>query len=468
MNSFIHDDFLLDTESSRILFHSHVKNLPIIDFHNHISAEWINENHKFNSITELWLNGDHYKWRAMRILGVDEHFITGNATDWEKFKVWAEVCPKTIRNPLYHWTHLELKRFFDIDLLLNEKTAATIYEQINEKLSSDEYSARSFLKKSNVERICTTDMPNSKLDSHRAFSTKKESFTMHPTLRVDALLGFNKGADFLNTLKTLENTTSISIIDWSSYKNVIESIHSYFHENDCRLSDVGIEDLVFSTINDSFVDFVFKKVLRGKLVTNDEQNLLKTAVLREIGRLNSEKGWVQQLHLGALRNSNSKMFSKLGSDSGFDTIGDGLKISEVVRMLDFMDKEGNLPKSILYNLNPSDNSAMAAMTGLFSKSGVKGKIQWGAAWWFLDQYSGIKEHLNTLSGLGIMSSFVGMITDSRSLMSFTRHEYFRRILCSIVGKEIQQGLLPTDYDSIGEILTAICYTNAKHYFNFDS
>ena len=465
---FIHKNFFLDTKTASKLYHTYAEPLPIIDYHCHIPPKEVAQNRQFENMTQIWLAGDHYKWRAMRTCGVKEQFITGNASDWEKFEMWARTVPKTIRNPLYHWTYLELKRPFGIsDKLLNEKTAKSIWEKCNAKLATPGFTSQGIAKRMNVKVICTTDDPIDSLEYHEAYAKKGNGFTMMlPAFRPDKAMAVENVDVFLSYLQKLETVSGIEIKDFDSLLVAIRARHDFFHSRGCRVSDHGIETAYAEDYTDSEIRFIFKKLQKGKSPDAVETLKFKSAMMYEFGVMDYEKGWVQQLHLGALRNNNSRMMRVLGPDTGFDSIGDFEIARPLAKFLNKLDTENKLAKTILYNLNPRDNELIATMIGNFQDGSVAGKLQYGSGWWFLDQRDGMQEQIEALSNLGMLSQFIGMLTDSRSFLSYPRHEYFRRLLCNILGGEIEQGLIPNDMKLIGGMVQDICYNNAKKYFGF--
>jgi glucuronate isomerase len=467
---FIKENFLLQSKTAEKLYHDFAENQPIIDYHCHISPKEIAENRKFENITKIWLDGDHYKWRAMRTAGIPEKFITGDASDWEKFEAWAETVPKTIKNPLYHWTHLELKRPFGIsDRILSKDTAKDIWEECNEKLHKDDFTSQGIIKQMNVEVICTTDDPIDSLEYHIKLKGEKnfEVFVI-PAFRPDKGMMIDVPDQFLDWEKKLSEATDMEITNFSKFLEAIRKRHDYFHHHGCRLSDHGIETIYAEDYTISEIENIFRKAINEKILDAKEVLKFKSAMLYEFALMNDEKGWVQQFHIGALRNNNSRLFKKLGPDKGFDSIGDLEIAKPLAKFLDKLDQDNKLAKTILYNLNPRDNDLMATMIGNFQDGTIPGKIQYGSAWWFLDQKSGMEKQIESLSNMGLLSQFVGMLTDSRSFLSYSRHEYFRRILCDILGNEIEKGLIPKDIDLIGGMVKDICYFNAKKYFNFPS
>jgi glucuronate isomerase len=463
---FLSEDFLLQNEYARALYHNYAKNLPIIDYHNHLSPNEINQNKKFENLSKIWLAGDHYKWRAMRTLGINEHFITGNASDAEKFLKWGQTVPFTMRNPLYHWSHLELKRYFGIEELLNEASAKEIYEACNSKLQTDEFSTLGLLNQMNVETVCTTDDPTDDLAEHVSFVSKQTKLQLHPAFRPDKAYTVEEPKVYRAYLDRLTTSSGVSI---NSFDTLLESLSNridYFHLRGCRLSDHGLEQLYFFQENEFNIDTLFQHLLQGKILNPREVKFFKFKTLAALCKLYHNKGWVQQFHLGALRNTNSRSLKILGPDTGFDSIGDFDQAKSLAGFLNELDSTDQLAKTVLYNLNPRDNEVLATMIGNFNDGSSKGKIQFGSGWWYMDQKDGMEKQLNTLSNMGLVSCFIGMLTDSRSFLSFPRHEYFRRILCNLFGKDVANGELPWDEEWLGKLITDICYTNAKNYFDF--
>lgn len=461
----IHDDFLLQSEYAKTLYHGYATKMPIIDYHNHLSPEHLAKDTVFENITEAWLNGDHYKYRALRTLGVDEEHITGGASDKDKFKKWGEVVPYTMRNPLYHWTHLELSRYFDIDELLSPKTAMKIYDETSNKLNSSEFSCRGLISKMNVEVLCTTEDPIDTLKYHQKLAQTDFTTKVSTAFRPDKAIMIQ--SEGYNTyIEMLETACDMSISSYDQLCLALRKRMDYFHENGCRLSDHGLPYLFAAKFTEQEVVTVFEKRRLGKLISEKEALKFQSALLLFCSEQYHELGWVQQFHLGALRNNNSRMFKLLGPDTGWDSIDDSAQAKSLSSFLDRLDSKDKLTKTILYNLNPRDNAVFAAMIGNFNDGSIKGKVQWGSGWWFLDQKDGMEEQIKVLSNIGMVSCFVGMLTDSRSFLSFPRHEYFRRILCNLFGNDIQNGELPNDTLWIGKIIQDICYNNAKEYFNF--
>ena len=469
MVSFIDEDFLLRTQTARALYHDYARDLPIIDYHCHLPPAEIAENIKFANLTQIWLNGDHYKWRAMRANGVDERFCTGNAPDWEKFLAWAETVPKTLRNPLYHWTHMELKRPFGISgKLLNKHTAREIWDECNLKLAQDDFSTQGIISQMNVRLLCTTDDPTDSLDHHRKIRTQAAFKTkVLPAFRPDKGMAIETGRAFIGWVEKLAAAASAEIGNFTDYLSALRQRHDHFHAMGCRLSDHGIETIYAEDYTDSEINSIFDRAMAGRSISRLEAVQFKSAMLFEFGIMDAEKGWAQQYHLGALRNVNKRVFDILGPDTGFDAIGDFEIARPLSKFLSRLDKQNRLARTILYNLNPRDNELVAAMAGNFQDGSIPGKIQYGSAWWFLDQINGIERQMEALSNMGLLSRFIGMLTDSRSFLSYPRHEYFRRILCNLLGGDMEKGLIPDDLDLVGEMVADICYRNAISYFGFD-
>ncbi|RCK71589.1 MAG: Uronate isomerase [Ignavibacteriae bacterium] len=465
---FITENFLLNNNTAIELYNRFAKDKPIIDYHCHLPPELIANNYQFKNITEVWLAGDHYKWRAMRTAGIDEKYITGNATDWQKFQKWASVVPKTIRNPLYHWTHMELKKPFGIsDVLLNEKTARYIWDVCNEKLKQKDFTARGLIEKANVEVVCTTDDPVDELEFHKILKKDKNfKVKVIPAFRADKALNIERGEEFLNYLKKLSKAANVEINSFQQFIRAIEKRHRYFHKMGCRLSDHGLETVYVENYTEKEIEQIFSAALKRKVLDFASISKFKSAVLYELCRMDAEKGWVQQFHLGALRNTNPKMYKKLGPDTGYDSIGEFPIAQPLIKLFARLDSKNLLAKTIIYNLNPAQNEVVATLIGNFQDGKIAGKIQFGSAWWFLDQKDGIEKQINSLSNMGLLSQFVGMLTDSRSFLSYSRHEYFRRILCNVLGEEMEKGLIPNDITLVGQIIEDVCYNNARHYFDF--
>ena len=463
--TFITDNFLLENKYAEELYHSYAKNQPIIDYHNHLPPAQIAADTQFENISRVWLNGDHYKWRAMRTMGVNEKFITGNASDKEKFEAWGKTVPHTLRNPLYHWTHLELKRYFGIDELLNESNASSIYENVNAQLQQKENSVRGLLNKMNVETLCTTEDPTDTLEHHQAMKKENFGIKVSTAFRPDKSILID-AEGYTDYLKELGKVAEVDIQSFQDLKDALLKRIEYFDENGCKLCDHGLNSMSFAEFTDAEVDAALKAKLSGKAVSAKEAEKFKTALLLFLSETYHKFGWVQQFHLGALRNNNKRMLAQLGPDTGWDSIGDYTQAEKLSQFLNTLDGKDKLTKTILYNLNPADNEVFATMIGNFNDGSVKGKVQWGSGWWFLDQKDGMEKQMNALSNMGLISCFIGMLTDSRSFLSFPRHEYFRRVLCNLFGKEMASGELPQDMDLVGNTISNICYGNAKDYFNF--
>lgn len=459
----------METDAARTLFHNYAKEMPIIDYHCHLLAEDIAQDRRWENLTQIWLTGDHYKWRAMRANGVSEHFCTGKASDWEKFEKWALTLPCLLRNPLYHWTHMELKNYFGIsDRLLSPETAKSIWEEAQTVLSQDGFSARGLLKQSNVVLICTTDDPIDSLEHHKVVAADR-SFEVKvlPAWRPDKAMATEDVGALNIWVNKLSEATDIKIKDFNSYLEALRQRHDYFHKMGCRISDQGVETIYAADYSEREINEIFAQLRAGSTINPEETLKFKSAMLYEFALMNCEKGWAQQLHYGALRNNNSRMLAELGPDAGFDSMSDGPVARAMSKFLDRLDKGGQLTRTIVYNLNPADNELMAAMIGNFQDGSVPGKMQMGSAWWFMDQKDGMERQIEVLSQLGTLSRFVGMLTDSRSFLSYVRHEYFRRILCNILGRDIEKGLIPNDIELVGQMVKDICYQNAAGYFGFD-
>lgn len=462
---FIHDNFLLENKFAEELYHNYAKNQPIIDYHNHLPPQQIAENKVFNNITNVWINGDHYKWRAMRTLGINEKFITGGASDKDKFMNWAKTVPYTMRNPLYHWTHLELARYFDIYDLLNENSAEKIYEETKEKLNTAAYSCQNLLHKVNTELVCTTEDPIDNLEYHKKIDRSDFSIKVSTAFRPDrAILINNEG--YNDYIDVLGKSANIEINSYTDLCDALKSRIQYFNVNGCKLCDHGLNEIYFENFTESEVKSIFVKKRNNQFVSNEEALKFQSAILLFLAETYHDFEWVQQFHLGALRNNNERMLRVLGPDTGWDSIGDYSQAAKLAAFLNALDSKDKLTKTILYNLNPADNEVMATMIGNFNDGSVRGKVQYGSGWWFLDQKDGMTKQLNALSNMGLISCFIGMLTDSRSFLSFPRHEYFRRILCNLLGDEIKRGELPNDMEWIGQMVSNISYHNAKEYFKF--
>lgn len=465
--SFINDDFLLGSDAARALYHSHAASMPIIDYHCHLSPQEIAENKQFADITELWLGGDHYKWRAMRANGVGEEFITGNKPAWEKFQKWAETVPYAMRNPLYHWTHLELKRVFGIDKLLKPDTAREIFEECNALLATEEFRGQALIRKFNVETVCTTDDPADDLRYHKMIAAHPFGVKVLPAWRPDKAMAIEDPKAYKSYLKRLEEASGVEIDSYADLCYALQRRHNYFDSLGCRLSDHGMDTFYAADYTPLEVELIFKKVLLGKTPTPRETEKFRSAFLFDMAQMDANAGWAQQFHVGPNRNNNTRMFRAAGPDTGFDAIDDKPIAAAGHRFFDRLDSDGSLAKTILYCLNPKDNEVMTAMAYTFNDGTYPGKMQFGSAWWFLDHESGMRRQIETLSSLGLLSRFVGMLTDSRSFISYPRHEYFRRILCDTLGADIESGRLPaSEMDFIGRMVEDISYNNARNYFAF--
>lgn len=466
MKNFLDENFLLRTKTAQQLYHEYAKQMPVIDYHNHLPPQQIAEDKKFGNLTQAWLYGDHYKWRAMRTNGVDESYCTGNQPDRDKFQRWAETVPYTLRNPLYHWTHLELQRYFGITEILNPESAGRIYDQCTEMLQSPSHSVRQLLRMMNVKLVCTTDDPVDSLEFHKQIREDGFEIPVLPAFRPDMAMQVSQPAVFNNYVRRLEAATNIAISSFDDFLYALQNRHDFFASMGCMVSDHGLEELYADDFTGSEIDAIFHKIHGGKELNEAEQRKFRSAMLIHFAEWDWEKGWVQQFHLGAMRNNNSRMMQELGPDTGWDSMGDFKQGRSLARFLDKLDTNNKLARTIIYNLNPSDNALFATMIGNFNDGSVAGKIQWGSGWWFLDQKDGMIKQINTLSNMGLLSRFVGMLTDSRSFLSFPRHEYFRRILCDLFGEEIEQGELPNDLPWVGKVIQDICYNNNKNYFNW--
>ena len=460
---FIHDNFLLENKYAEELYHNYSKNQPIIDYHNHLSPQHIAEDKMFDGITELWIYGDHYKWRAMRALGINEKFITGDASDKEKFLSWAKTVPYTMRNPLYHWTHLELARYFNVYDLLNEKSAEKIYEQVSAKVNTKAYSTQNLLRMAKAQYVCTTEDPTDTLVHHQQIIKSNLDIKVGTSFRPDkAIMISNDG--YNNYIDSLGNVSGIVINTYDDLCDALKNRIEFFNKNGCSVCDHGLAQIYFENYTESEIKTIFKKKRENQNITTEEELKFQSAILIFLAETYHQYGWVQQFHLGALRNNNARMHRILGPDTGWDSIGDYPQAQKLSAFLNALDSKNKLSKTIIYNLNPADNEVMATMIGNFNDGSVKGKVQLGSGWWFLDQKDGMIKQLNALSNMGLISCFVGMLTDSRSFLSFPRHEYFRRILCNLLGDEIKRGELPNDIEWIGKMVADISYFNAKEYF----
>lgn len=465
MKPFINKDFLLNSKTAENLYHKYSENQPIVDFHCHLSPSMIADDRQFGNLTQAWLEGDHYKWRAMRTNGINEKYCTGKESDTDKFMKWAETVPATVGNPLYHWTHLEMARYFGIFDLLSPSTARDIYEKASAMLQKKEFSTRSLIRKANVEVICTTDDPTDTLEHHLKLKGNFEVKVL-PTWRPDNLIKTEDPEKLAAYIRKLETVDGTSIKTFESLIEVVDKRHKFFHETGGRLSDHGMERFYFAAFTASEVEKIFKKLMKGEIISAEEAEKYKTATMLELCRMNHKRGWTQQFHVGAIRNNNARMFRQLGPDTGWDSIGLSQDPAKISKFLSALDDTDTLAKSILYNLNPADNEMMITMAGNFNDGSSAVKVQYGAAWWFLDQKSGMEKHLKDLSALGLLSRFIGMVTDSRSFLSYPRHEYFRRLVCNYVGDEVEKGLIPNDEEILKNVIEGVSYVNAKNYFGF--
>lgn len=477
--NFITPNFLLESQSAERLYFEYAKDQPIIDYHCHLPPQQVAENRSFENLTQIWLSGDHYKWRALRAAGVNERYVTGDASDWEKFLAWARVVPLTVRNPLFHWTMLELNRPFAInDRFLNEQTAQGIWEECNAMLATPDFFARGIMTQMNVELVCTTDDPADDLNFHKKIAKDVNAAVFKtrvlPTFRPDAL--FPRFCDtpqgvvkYLEYQRRFALAADTDVNSFAALRAAFAKRHAYFHENGCRLSDCGFELFQWSPPTTGVnLEATFAKILNAQTLEQAEIIALCSVLLTDLGRLDAEKHWTSQLHIGAMRNNSTRVFNLLGPDAGCDSMIDGAYGKQLSQYFDALDKELKLPKTIVYNLNPDANYLLASLIANFNDGSIPGKMQYGSGWWFLDQKNGMEEQLETLSNMGLLSLFVGMLTDSRSFLSYTRHEYFRRILCNLLGSEMERGLIPNDFPWIGGIVKKICHDNAKEYFAFDA
>ncbi len=461
---FMSEDFLLQTKTARTLYHEHAEKMPIYDYHCHLPAHLIAADRNFENITQAWLYGDHYKWRAMRTNGIPEEFITGDASDREKFMKWAQTVPYCIGNPLYHWTHLELKAYFGIDKLLGPDTADEIYKKCNRMLRTPDFSVRNLLRKMNVKLLCTTESPLDSLEHHRKLRRDRFEIAVHTAWRPDQAMAVEDQQALNVFIDKLESLTNVEIGNFHAYLEAIHRRHAFFHENGCRLSDHGLDTAYAEDYTCKEIEGIFHKIMCGTQLDRTEQVKFKSAMMVEFALLDHAAGWVQQLHIGALRNNSTRLFKKLGPDIGCDSIDDQLVAGPLSKFLDRLDVNDDLPKTILYNLNPRDNAVFATMIGNFQDGSTPGKIQYGSGWWFLDQKDGMEDQMRTLANMGLLSRFIGMLTDSRSFLSYPRHEYFRRVLCNMLGELVETGQLPGEMDLLGRMVEDICFNNAKAYF----
>lgn len=467
MKTFLDNDFLLQSETARQLYHEHAAKMPIIDYHCHLIPQQIAENYQFADLTEIWLGGDHYKWRAMRANGVPEAYITGDKPAYEKFEKWADTLQHAMRNPLYHWTHLELSRIFGVDKVLNPATAREIYDECTAKLQTPEFRAQAIMERMNVDVVCTTDDPIDSLEYHAAIRQGNLKTKVLPTWRPDKAMAVEDTIAYNEYLTKLEAATDLTILSYKDLLKALQMRHDYFDAQGCCLSDHGLTTFYTEPYTDNEIEAIFLKARMRKPLTGEEAAKFRSAILYDLAVMNAKSNWVQQFHIGATRNNNARMFKQLGPDTGYDAIADSEIATPLSRFLSRLDEEGTLAKSIFYNLNPRDNEVMVTTIYSFNDGTVPGKMQYGAGWWFLDQIHGMEKQMNALSDLGLLSRFVGMLTDSRSFLSYPRHEYFRRILCNILGKEVENGELPaSELPFIGKMVEDISYNNAKRYFGF--
>ncbi len=466
MKSFMDDNFVLKNKTAETLYHKYAKDLPIIDYHCHLSPQEIYENTQFENITKVWLYGDHYKWRAMRANGIEEKYVTGNASDYDKFLAWAKTVPQLIGNPLYHWTHLELKRYFGVEETLNENTAPAIWEKVNQLLNSGEWNVRDFIVKSGVEVICTTDDPTDSLEYHEKIKADSDFHVkVLPSYRPDKGLEINRDG-FTTWVEKLADVSGVAIESYDAFLRALQKRIDFFHEIGGRVSDHALDEMMYEGATEEEVTAIFAKALKGDKVSIEEEKKYKSFTLTFLGKEYHKKGWAMQYHINAHRNNNTRMFNELGPDTGFDSMNDSLLAQPLVKLLDSLDKADALPKTILYSLNPRDNVTIATIIGSFQGGGIPGKMQFGTAWWFNDTKLGMINQMETLADIGVFSRFIGMLTDSRSFLSYTRHEYFRRIMCNLVGEWVENGEYPNDEETLAEIVQNISYYNAKKYFNF--
>jgi glucuronate isomerase len=467
VKKFMDENFLLNNETAKHLFHHYAKDMPIIDYHCHLSPQEIFENKSFRNITDAWLSGDHYKWRVMRALGIDEEYITGNASDYDKFLAWADAVPLLIGNPLYNWTHLELQRYFGIDEILNKKSAPLIWEKVNEQLAREDFRVRDLIKKSNVKVVCTTDDPVDSLEYHLQLQEDANyEVSILPGFRPDKGLEINRDG-YTGWVQKLQDASGVRINSYSDFLHALESRIRFFHSVGGRVSDHAIDNMVFAEATQEEVEQIFAEAIQGNQVSFENEKKYKTFTLTFLGKLYAELDWSMQFHINALRNNNTRMLKILGPDTGYDSMNDGEIAKPLVRLLDLLDQENALPKTILYSLNPKDNHVIASMIGSFQGGGIPGKIQFGTAWWFNDTKDGMLDQMKSLANMGVFSRFIGMLTDSRSFLSYTRHEYFRRIVCNLIGEWVENGEVPNEPELLGKIVQDISYYNAKEYFAFE-
>ncbi len=464
---FIHEDFLLHSRTARRLYHEYAEDVEILDYHSHLPAAEVADNRRFRDLTEIWLEGDHYKWRMMRTNGVAERYCTGDAEPYEKFLAWARTVPYTLRNPLYHWTHLELKRFFGINDLLDESTARSVWERGNAALRSEELSAQGILRKFKVRALCTSDDPCDDLRHHDTINKSEPGFRVYPTFRPDNAMGVHQPQSFNAWVDRLGSASGRDISTLQEFLDALKQRHGYFHAHGCRLSDHGLLYCYAAPCAEPDAAEIFRRARAGQTATAKEHEHFASFVMLFLGRLDAEKGWTKQLHVGAIRNMNTRQTEELGPNTGYDSIGDYHQVEAFCKYLDALDRERALPKVVVYSVNPADNYPLATAIGNFQDGSIAGKVQLGSGWWFLDQKEGIEWQLNALSNVGLLSRFIGMLTDSRSFMSFTRHEYFRRVLCNLIGAEMERGDLPQDEKLLGAMIRNICFENARQYLSLE-
>lgn len=468
MCAFIHDDFLLNSKTAKSLYHNFAEHEPILDYHCHLQPKDLAQNRRFNNLFEIWLEGDHYKWRAMRAHGVDEKFCTGNASPYDKFVAWAKTVPYTLRNPLYHWTHLELQRYFGISELLDEHTAKSIWDRANSLLATDELTAQGILRKFQVAALCTTDDPSDDLAYHKQIAASGIATKIYPAFRPDKALAVHTPEAFNPWVEKLAEVSNIDMRNFNAFLDALRQRHEFFHQMGARVSDHGLDACYASFCDEPTAAAIFAKVRGGAAATGGERDQFASFMMLFFGHLDAEKGWTSQLHVGALRNTNTRRFRQLGPDTGFDSISDRSQVETLRSYLDRLEQENALPKTVLYNLNPADNYAFATMIGNFQDGTIAGKMQYGGGWWFLDQKEGMTWQMNALSNVGLLSQFIGMVTDSRSFMSYPRHEYFRRVLCDLLGADIERGEIPNDQEAVGNMIRNICFQNAKTYLGLQT
>ncbi len=466
MKKFLDENFLLSNKAAERLYHDYSKDLPIIDYHCHLPPEEIASDHNFDNLTKIWLDGDHYKWRAMRANGIPEEYCTGNAPDIEKFRMWAKTVPSTLRNPLYHWTHLELKRYFGIDKLLNENTADEIYDEASAMLQQKDYSVRELMKKARVELVCTTDDPIDSLKHHKKITGDDFSIKVLPAWRPDKAMAVENTESYNSYINQLSAISGIAITRIEDLYSALIIRQDFFHEMGCRLSDHGLENFYAEDCSEKEASTIFKRIRNNENLSENDVLKFKSALLIFFAEQDHKRNWTQQFHIGAIRNNNSRMYAKLGADKGYDSIGDFSIAKPMSKFFDTLAKNEKLAKTIVYNLNPRDNELIATMIYNYNDGSESGKMQFGSAWWFMDQKNGMTNQINTLSSLGLLSNFVGMLTDSRSFLSYPRHEYFRRILCDLVGTDMENGEIPYDFDMAGKLVSDVSYGNASRYFGF--